>query len=73
MPRRGRVFKEKDRPYVQSTSGLTPINQNDNGEQKIHYVRRTRDGCCRRNRKHQDRVKRKRNTMIEEKSIMRSA
>ena len=58
MPRRGRVFKEKDRPYVQSTSGLTLINQNDNGEQKIHCVRRTRD-VAGRNRKHQDRVKRK--------------
>ena len=43
VSRRGRVFKEKDRPYVQSTSGLTSFNQNDNGEQKTHYVRRTRD------------------------------
>ena len=43
MSRRGRVFKEKDRPYVQSTSGLTSFSRNSNGEQEIHYVRRTRD------------------------------
>ena len=43
VSRRGRVFKEKDRPYVQSTSGLTTFSRKDNGEQKIHYVRRTRD------------------------------
>ena len=40
------------------------------GEWKIHFVRRTRD-VAGRNRKHQDRVKRKRNTMIEERSIMK--
>ena len=71
VSRRG-VFKEKDRPYDQSTSGLTSFSREDDGEQKIHYVRRTRD-VAGRNRKHQDRVKRKRNTMIEERSIMRSA
>ena len=65
VPHRGRVFKEKDRPYVQSTSGLTSFNQNDDGEQKIH------NGAGR-NRKHQERVKRKMNTMIEQRSIMRS-
>ena len=43
VSRRDRGFKEKDRPYVQSASGLTSFNQNDNGEQKIHDVRRTRD------------------------------
>ena len=36
VSRRGRVFKEKDRPYVQSTSGLTTFSRKDNGEQKIH-------------------------------------
>ena len=90
VSRRGRVFREKDRPYDQSASGLTSFSRRDNGEfgkstklvgtsvrlvggeWKIHYVRRTRD-VARRNRKHQDRVKRKRNTMIEERSSMRSA
>ena len=90
VSRRCRVFREKDRHHVQSTSGLTSFSRKDNGEfgtstklvgtsvrlvggeWKIHYVRRTRD-VAGRNRKHQDRVKRKRNTMIEEKSIMRSA
>ena len=72
VSRRGRVFREKDRPYVQSTRGLTSFSRKDNGEWKIHYVRRTRDVAGRK-RKHQDRVKRKRNTMIEERSIMRSA
>ena len=43
VSRRGRVFKENDRPYVQSTSGLTCFSRNGNGEQKIHYVRMTRD------------------------------
>ena len=38
VPRRGRVFKEKDRLYDQSTSGLTSFSRNDNGEQKIHNV-----------------------------------
>ena len=70
VSRRGRVFEEKDRPYVQSTSGLTSFSRNGLDEQKIHYVRRTRD-VAGRNRKHQDRVKRKRNTMIEEKPIMK--
>ena len=64
--------RKTDRPYDQSTSGLTTFSRKDDGERKIHYVRRTRD-VAGRNRKHQDRVKRKRNTMIEEKSIMRSA
>ena len=36
------------------------------GEWKFHYVRRTRD-VAGRNRKHQDRVKRKRNTMFEKR------
>ena len=39
----GNSRKKKDRPYVQSTSGLTSFSRNGNGEQKIHYVRRTRD------------------------------
>ena len=70
------MFREKDRPYVQSTSGLTSFSRKDNGELgtsrklvgtsvrfvggewKIHYVRRTRD-VAGRNRKHEDRVKRK--------------
>ena len=30
--RRGRVFREKDRPYVQSTGGLTSFSRKDNGE-----------------------------------------
>ena len=90
VSRRGRAFKEKDRLYVQSTSGLTSFSRKDNGEfgtstklvgtivrlvggeWKIHNVRRTRD-VAGRNRKHQDRVERKRNTMIKERSIMRSA
>ena len=72
VSRRGRVFKEKDRPYDHATSGLTNFSRKDDGERKIHYGRRTRD-VAGRNRKHQNRVKRKRNTMIEEKSIMRSA
>ena len=55
---RGRVFKEKDRPYDQSASGLTSFSRKDDGEQKIHSARRTRD-VAGRNRKHQDRVKRK--------------
>ena len=58
MSRRGRVFKDKDRPYVQSTSGLTSFSRNGNGEQEIHYVRRTRD-VADATKKHQDRVKRK--------------
>ena len=70
VSRRGRVFREKDRPYVQSTNGLTSFSRKDNGEfgtsrklvgtsvrlvggeWKIHDV-------AGRNRKHQDRVKRK--------------
>ena len=43
VSRRGRVFIEKDRFYVESTSGLTFFSRKDDGEQKIHYVRRTRD------------------------------
>ena len=90
VSRGGRVFRKKDRPFVQSTSGLTSFSRKDNGEfgtsrklvgtsvrlvggeWKFHYVHRTRD-VAGRNRKHQDQVKRKRNTMIEEESIMRSA
>ena len=43
VSRRGRAFKEKDRPHDQSMSGLTSFSRQNNGEQKIHYVRRTRD------------------------------
>ena len=57
LPRCGRVFRERDRLYVQSTRGLTFFSRNDTGEQKIHNVRRTRD-VAGRSRKHQDRVKR---------------
>ena len=32
VSRRGRVFREKDRPYVQSTRGLTSFSRKDNGE-----------------------------------------
>ena len=76
----------KDRPYVQSTSGLTSFSRKDNGEFETSTklvgtsVRLVGGECkilhgdvARRNRKHQNRVKRKRNTMIEERSIMRSA
>ena len=58
VSRRGRVFKEKDRPYDQSTKRLTSFSRKDDGEQKIYFVRRTRD-VAGRNTKHQDRVKRK--------------
>ena len=32
VSRCGRVFREKDRPYVQSASGLTSFSRKDNGE-----------------------------------------
>ena len=51
-------YSEKNRLYVQFTSGLTFFSRNDTGEEKIHNDRRTRD-VAGRNRKHQDRVKRK--------------